>query len=85
MKPYTIGLEKIDGSDSHRFDIPATSMSDALSKLVTGKKKIYVENGSTISGKPKMKLESFVPGGEYIITEARTYGMEFPEVVGKTV
>jgi len=84
-KTYNIEIKHKDNGSEKTFGIVASSMADALGRLISGKQRVYVETGATKAGKPKLKLEPFITDGNYEVTQAHAPGMTFPEIVGRTV
>ena len=84
-KTYSLRIKEKDTGSQLSFSIPASSMAEAVGKLVAGKQKTFVETGKTKGGQTKGRMEKFLPKGQYQIEEAYTHGIEYPELIGRTV
>ena len=85
MSMYDIRIENKTTKEELEFKVKATSGAEAIGLIVTGKQKLRTKVVDEVTGKDKMLLRPFFPNEEWRIISAHKPGVDYPELIGKTV
>jgi len=85
MKTYNLNIKHKKTGEALSVSVQGSSMADAVGKLISGKVEKYKKVGHYRNGKPKYLLSPIVTDGKFEIVDAACPGIEFPELIGRTI
>jgi len=82
MIPFHVTLKHKDTGEELKFDIKANNGSDCIGRIIEGKAKFPQPKAEDPT---KMKIQKFLPEGNWIIENIDCGKYDYPEIVGKII